>query len=409
MDENYVANIKERSAFEASRTEPPDGFPKFPGLPLGRYTDPAFFALEREHLWKKMWLFAVHDSELPANGCYELRDIAGAPILLVRGDDGVVRAFFNTCRHRGAPVVRGESGSTRMLVCQYHSWGYDLQGCLQRVPEERDFVGLQRDELGLPTVRCEQWGGWHFVNFDHDAMPLLEWLHPLPTVLDEVGAAPFRMIDRKSVTIRCNWKVLAEGFLEVYHARTIHPQTVGNRLDGRGTVIQLFDHGHQSMITPLSEKALTEGRGDGRETIPSFAGATELFFTTNPAHGIFPHIISPLDARGFPFLVFWPTALDQTRLDIVWFAAEWGDGPNPYQEIWDRRLAGFDVVMDEDYQNLEPIQRSMEHAAHGAQVINYQERRIWHVHSWIDKVIGPDRIPEHLRVSDLLADWVEGG
>ena len=113
MDENYVANIKERSAFEASRTEPPDGFPKFPGLPLGRYTDPAFFALEREHLWKKMWLFAVHDSELPTNGSYELRDIAGAPILLVRGDDGVVRAFFNTCRHRGAPVVRGESGSAR--------------------------------------------------------------------------------------------------------------------------------------------------------------------------------------------------------------------------------------------------------------------------------------------------------
>jgi hypothetical protein len=75
--------------------------------------------------------------------------------------------------------------------------------------------------------------------------------------------------------------------------------------------------------------------------------------------------------------------------------------------VWDRRLSGFDVVMSEDYENLEPIQRSMEHAAHGGQVINYQERRIWHVHSWIDKIIGPERIPENLRVADLLGDWIE--
>ena len=81
--------------------------------------------------------------------------------------------------------------------------------------------------------------------------------------------------------------------------------------------------------------------------------------------------------------------------------------PAEQREIWDARLARFDVVMDEDYENLEPIQRSMETAAHGGQVINYQERRIWHVQAWIDKVIGTERIPEHLRVPDLLEDWVE--
>jgi len=407
MDAAHIARYKERSAYEFARTGPPEGFPKLPDLPLGRYTDPGFYALEIEHLWKKTWLYAGHISELPEPGSYKLCDIAGAPILLVRGEDDVVRAFYNACRHRGAPVVRGECGTARMLVCQYHSWGYNLCGELVRVPEERDFVGLQKEERGLPNVRCERWSGWIFVNLDHDAMPLLEWLDPIPTVLDEVGAAPFRMIDTKSVTIRCNWKVLAEGFLEVYHARTIHPQTVANALDGRGAVMTLFDHGHQSMITPLQEAALQYGRADGRNAMAAFEGATELFFTTNPAHGIFPQIITPLDARGFPFLVFWPKAIDQTRLDIVWFAPDWGSGEMPNKELWDLRLAGFDVVMDEDYKNLEPVQRSMENAAHGGQVINYQERRIWHVHAWIDKVIGPDRIPEHLRVADLLADWQE--
>jgi len=408
VDAAYIARFKERSAYEAARSEPPEGFPKLPDIPLGRYTDRTFHDLEREYLWKRAWLYAGHDSELPEAGSYKLCDIAGAPILLVRGDDNQVRAFYNSCRHRGAPVVRETCGTARMLICQYHSWGYDLTGELVRVPEERDFVGLQKEERALPAVRCEQWGGWWFVNLDHDAMALAEWLGPVPRIIDEVGTAPFRVIDTKHAVIRCNWKILAEGFLEVYHARTIHPQTVGARLDGRGVVISLYDHGHQSMITPLSDKALTGGRGDQRETLGVFRGATELFTTTNPAFGLFPHVITPLDARGFPFLVFWPQAIDQTRLDIVWFAADWGDGPMPEPETWERRLAGFDVVMAEDYANLEPIQRSMEAAAHGGQAINYQERRIWHVHAWIDKMIGPDRIPEHLRVPDLLADWVEG-
>ena len=116
-------------------------------------------------------------------GAYKLCDIAGAPVLLVRGEDDVVRAFYNSCRHRGAPVVRETCGVARMLTCQYHSWTYDLRGELARVPDERDFVGLSRDERALPPVRCEAWGGWYFVNLDHDAEPLLDFLGPLPTLL----------------------------------------------------------------------------------------------------------------------------------------------------------------------------------------------------------------------------------
>jgi phenylpropionate dioxygenase-like ring-hydroxylating dioxygenase large terminal subunit len=407
MDRDYVARFEERSAYEAARTDPPAGFPKLPDLPLGRYTDEVFYELEHEYLWKRSWLYAAHDSELRGNGAYKLCDIAGAPVLLVRGDDGAVRAFYNSCRHRGAPVVRGESGTARLLSCQFHGWTYDLRGDLVRVPDERDFVGLCRDDRSLPPVRCERWGGWYFVNLDHDAMPLSEWLEPLPQILSSVAAAPLRMFHTKSASVRCNWKILAEGFLEVYHARTVHPTTVAPTLATRGTVISLYDHGHQAMVSPV----VAGTRGDGREAIPYFDGAPPAMTEANlqPAHGIFPNIITPLDGRGFPFLVFWPEAIDRTRLDITWFTADWGaeldDSEMPNKELWDRRLDRFDVLMDEDYANLEPIQRSMEHAAHGGQVLNYQERRIWHVHAWIDKVIGVDRIPPHLHVPDTLAAW----
>ncbi|MET0663661.1 MAG: aromatic ring-hydroxylating dioxygenase subunit alpha [Ilumatobacteraceae bacterium] len=407
MDDEYLARFLERSAYEAARTGPPDGFPKLRDLPLGRYTDPRFHELEQEYLFERTWLYAAHDSELPKPGSYKRCEIAGAPILLVRGEDGVVRGFYNACRHRGAPVVRDECGTARRLTCQFHSWSYNLAGELVQVPDERDFVDLDKSERGLPTVACEAWGGWYFVNLDPAAGPLLEFLDPLPRLLPELAAAPFRVIDVKQVDLGCNWKILAEAFLEVYHARTIHPKTVGLSLDTRGTVITLYDHGHQSMLSPVIRGA----RGDSRELLPMFQGATELFTRGDiqPAHGIFPNVVCPFDARGFPFLAFWPVAIDRTRLDITWFASDWGEGDMPpaQAEIWEHRLTRFDTVMDEDYENLEPIQRSMESAAHGGQALNYQERRIWHVQAWIDKVIGPERIPEHLRVADLLADWVE--
>ncbi len=404
MDEDYLMWFRERSAYETSRVAPPDGFPALPDLPLGRYTDPGFYELELRQLFGRTWLYAGHDSEIPDAGDYKVCDIAGAPVLLARGADGAVRAFRNACRHRGAPVVRGAGGNARLFVCQNHSWTYDLEGHLVRVPDERDFVGLCPADRGLPPVRCESWGGWWFVNLDPGSAPLLDWLDPLPVLLADVAQSPLRVIDTKTVELRCNWKILAEGFLEVYHARTIHPVTIAPTLDTRGTVIALFDHGHQNMLSPVRPGTRT----DRRDELATLAHLPAVMREAiQPAHGIFPNLITPLDGRGFPFLVFWPTAIDRTRLDIVWFAADWGEGEMPHPEIWKRRLDRFDLIMDEDYSNLEPIQRSMEHAAHGGQVVNYQERRIWHVHAWIDKVIGPELIPEPLRVPDLLADWVE--
>ena len=190
MDVAQVAEIRRRMAFETARTEPPDGFPKLPDLPLGRYTDPSLYALELDRVFRRSWLYAAHASELAESGSYRLLDIPFAPVLLVRGADGRLRAFMNACRHRGAPVVRDVEGVARTLVCQYHSWGYDLDGSLVRVPDERDFVGLCKEDRGLVEVRCEQWGDFVFVNLDADALPLLEWIAPLADRLPE---------DRKSV------------------------------------------------------------------------------------------------------------------------------------------------------------------------------------------------------------------
>lgn len=404
MDASQVSEIRRRMAYETARTEPPDGFPKLPDIALGRYTDPTLYQLELDRVFKRSWLFALHASELSEMGSYRLLDIPLAPVLVVRGADGELRAFMNACRHRGAPVVRDVEGITRLLVCQYHSWSYDLEGRLVRVPDERDFVGLCKEDRGLVEVRCEQWGGFVFINLDSDAPPLISWLAPLMRRIPEIAAAPLRVVSRKSYDVGCNWKIMAEGFLEVYHAKTIHRSTVAETLDGAGAVMELLTNGHTAMITPYSEKALSSGR-DSVAGLPRIPGIGELFWTTNPAYGIFPNLITPLEAAGFPFLLFWPLAINRTRLDVVWFGVDWGTDARP--ERWDKRLAGFDVVMDEDMANLEPIQRSVEAAAHTGIALNYQERRIWHVHAALDSMIGRSSIPQALQVPDLLAHYVE--
>ena len=108
-----------------------------PLIPTGRYTDPAFYELEKERLFARTWLFVGHESEWAESGSYRQMTRSGAPIVVVRGEDDLLRAFYNSCRHRGAPVTRDECGTARRLTCQYHSWSYGLDGGLRAVPRSR--------------------------------------------------------------------------------------------------------------------------------------------------------------------------------------------------------------------------------------------------------------------------------
>ena len=162
-------------------------------------------------------------------------DDLGVPVLLVRGKDGELRAFYNTCQHRGAPVVRDARGSARTLRCQYHSWTYDItDGAADRGARRARLRRAGPGERCLRQLRCEMWDGWIFVNQDLDALPLLEWLAPIPEQLAELQGPNLRTVARRSEVVPCNWKVTAEAFLEVYHFRHIHQREGESHLDNRG-------------------------------------------------------------------------------------------------------------------------------------------------------------------------------
>jgi len=415
MDDALIARLRAEMHYEFARTAPPDGFPAFPDIPVARYTSDEFWELERRHLWNHTWVLAGRSEDAANPGDFFTFDRLGDPVLLVRGKDRVLRAFYNTCQHRGAPVVREASGTARQLRCQYHSWTYDItDGALINVPDERDFVDLDKTTRCLQTLRCEIWDGWVFVNQDHDAPALTDWLAPIPEQLAELQGATLRTVTRRSEIVACNWKITAEAFLEVYHFRHIHSRGGESALDNRGATMGLLPNGSSRMVTPFSKSACAaQGlagwddwqhlRNPGFIDIPT---VNAMVRSTSSAYSIFPNLITPIAGYGFPFITFWPIDRASTLIEWNHYAPIDFDPADGLPEHWAKRMENFDLIMAEDFWNMAPMQRSIESPAMRGVPINYQERRIWHFHEQLDRMIGIDRIPEHLRVPQLLAAYV---
>jgi phenylpropionate dioxygenase-like ring-hydroxylating dioxygenase large terminal subunit len=402
MDNQTVQRFLDGMKHEAERTAPPSDFPRLPDIPAGRYVDPEFLALERRFLWKKSWLYACHMDEIPQAGSFLLIRPAGAAILVVRDKEGTVRAFYNTCRHRGAPVVKDEKGCAPGFACPYHGWTYALDGKLVSLRDKRDFVGLDMSERSLVQLRCERFYNWVFINEDPDAEPLVRHFAPFGEFFTQFQPEIWRFVAKEQFEVQCNVKVLMDAFLEVYHLKSIHQNTVDRFLDYRGTTIALYRNGHSLMVTPNRRPDWVDPGTRGMRRIET---ATVISSKNNPSFNFYPNLVVPVDPSGAPFLIFWPTSDTTMRIECHWFAPDWGEGP-PH-ELWPVRIRNFDRILDEDLQFAAAIQQSVMSPGFKGMPLNYQERRIYHWHEELDRRIGSERIPAHLRVPPLLERYRE--
>ena len=425
--EKIEKEILKRSLEEFNRTNsPPRGFEDLPEIPAERYINAEFNDLEKEAIWNKCWLYAAHTDQLKSPGDYILWKDAGVPIIIVRSEDKEIRAFYNTCRHRGSSVVRENSGNTTRFVCQYHSWAYDLSGKLDFVPDSRDWKSLDKSCKNLIPVRCELWGNLIFINQNVEAMSLKENLGVVDKILEQFQLEKIRYVGKRSWEVNSNWKVCQDAFMEVYHLNTVHPDTVSQLLDHKGAVMVLLLNGHSIMTTPNRSKLSADGlkvdesggsdasnaygSGDsqGKSGTPlEIETVTELARNNNLSFNFFPNIVTPLNPSGFPFLQFWPVTLNTCRMDVHWFSPNWGEGELPNKKAWKERMDLFDEILLEDTLNIPWIQKSLESPGFKGVPLNYQERRIYYTHQEIDKVIGDKSIPEKCKVEPVLDKFVE--
>jgi len=401
-----VKTLRALMEYEAARKEPPRGFPALPDIPAGRYTDQRFYDLEQQHIWRRTWLLAGHIDEVPNKGSYRLWERAGQPVVIVNAGDERVNAFYNTCRHRGAPVVTEQSGQRPRIVCKYHGWTYSHDGDLLAVRDPEDFRNLDMSCRGLIRIRCERFGNLIFVNFDDQAPTLLEWLGPIAEEWSEFQFQNCRLAARHIFDLNCNWKIAMEANTEVYHVKSIHPSTVSPILDDRRNINTLYSNGHGRMIAPVP------GGGPKRATLSSQATTREIETvgeiarTCTQSYGIFPNWVSPLSARGIPPLIFWPNGINKARLETWTMAPDWGDGPRPDQ--WtENNGERLNVVLREDTEFGEWIQKSVESYGFKGVPLSYQEARIYHWNQWADRMIGIENIPPELRVQQVIGDeWL---
>ncbi|MBO6703437.1 MAG: aromatic ring-hydroxylating dioxygenase subunit alpha [Pseudomonadales bacterium] len=405
MSDAQISTIKRLMEYEAARTEPPVDFPNLPDIPAGRYIDQRFFELEKEHLWRKSWLFAAHIDEIPDPGCYMLWENAGQPIIIVHGDDDQVYAYYNTCRHRGAPVVTDSKGKKARLTCKYHGWTYTHQGELVSVRDPEDFRDLDFSCRGLIPVRCERFGNLIFVNFDEHCISLREYLGPIADEWEEFQFDKIRLSARHSFVLDCNWKIAMEANTEVYHVKSIHPSTVAPALDDRRNVNTFYNHGHGRMIAPRPKGGNMQSAIELPD-LPEIETVGELGRTCTQSYGIFPNWVSPLSHRAVPPLLFWPLSIDKTLFEVWTMAPDWGDGEGP--DYWtENNGEQLNQVLREDTEFGVWIQKSMESYGFRGVPLSYQEARIYHWNQQADRIIGIDNIPEELRVAQVIGeDWM---
>jgi methanesulfonate monooxygenase large subunit len=213
------------------------------------FTDQEIFQEEQDKIFGKVWQFACHESEVEKPGDFRCVRIAGKSLLIVRGEDGVVRGFHNICRHRAAEVVREDAGHARFFTCFYHHWTYGLKGELRGIskPQGYEAVQLDKSALGLVPVRCEMIAGLIFANLDDGAEPLRDFLGDITRgFLEALGTVPMEVFHFHKAVLKTNWKLWQDNNSERYHAmlhvanRSTLPWVLGNtspmklRIETRG-------------------------------------------------------------------------------------------------------------------------------------------------------------------------------
>ncbi|MGA9334228.1 MAG: aromatic ring-hydroxylating dioxygenase subunit alpha [Rudaea sp.] len=228
-------------------------------LPASLYTNSDVTAIERRDVFARSWQLLAHAQQLRECGDHVVAEIAGVPLVLVRGDDNVLRALHNVCRHRAGPLATCNGKGARALRCKYHGWTYRLDGQLRSAPEMDGCADFNIAEIRLPQAQVAEWNGLVFAALD----PVATLAEVLAGIDERLGTADLRdyaFSHRVGYDIACNWKAYVDNYLEGYHLPHVHP-ALNRMLDYRSYVAELA-RWHSLQHSPLESADALYGSGE---------------------------------------------------------------------------------------------------------------------------------------------------
>lgn len=333
--------------------------------------------LRRERAWFDAgWVFVGSTSQIEAVGDFLTVQLIDEPILVVNGEDGVIRAFYNVCSHRGRRLVDAAKGNAPRFRCVFHEWTYGLDGALRGVPHGTSFTDLDRSRCGLKPVRLEQWNGLLFVNLDGQAEPLSGYLGPMKQCLAGwIDAA--RVCAFHTIELRCNWKLVLDNFYEFYHLDGLHPQRRDKLVPEQGA-FALFER-HALQVNPYaSDRNWDQSRSRSWQDwldVPhtracGFSFHLSLFPNTsvhiNPGFG------------GTSVIQALPHPDDPERSSVNMWGLTLGDEP-------------FDPSIrdqgTQDFQNCPPHVAGLRSRSFSEQIMSSYECRVSHFHAALDRFL----------------------
>ena len=286
-------------------------------LPARYYMDPHVFGREMERFFFGMWICAGRAADIPDAGDFFVRDVVGESIVVTRGEDGRVRAFYNTCRHRGTKYcTEAEGRFTGRIQCPYHLWTYRLDGTLANAPHMNDVAGFCKEEWPLRQVVCDTWDGHVFLNFSDSPPPLASQLAALPGKF-----APWRMQElrrgaRIEYELQTNWKLVLLNYSECLHCPNVHPvlNQLSHYLSGENEPLQPTYMGGRMDLRPGVETMSMDGVCR-RAPLPGVAAddRRRVYY-----YALFPNFLLSLHPDYMMTHTIWPVAPGSTRIICEW-------------------------------------------------------------------------------------------
>ena len=328
-------------------------------LPHWAYTSPVWFERERERIFARSWNFLGHESQLPNAGDYLTTSVAGVPIIVVRGQDLVLRAFFNSCRHRGTKLLAGE-GQTKLIRCPYHSWAYDLTGALQAAPLVEDDVAGRKGQLGLHNVRLEVLDGFVFVTLDAGLEPVAKVMGSLSAEWLGYDTANLVCTRRKSWDVKANWKLWYENYNDSLHVPFVHPGSLAKqKVTGRQRASQLETDGAYIAHFTMHKGSRGLLEDDQAHSLPRFPGLSGRY-----VEGTYYPCLLPATLFGLTVDCAWvfelhPVAADRTTLIASSYFSKAQVARSDFAEKSQYYYARVDAIVPEDNEAVERQQEGL--------------------------------------------------